>query len=167
MRLMENKKKKLLPLIIAVIIALMTFCFFCKPIYYRIYPFDRIKGNIHIRINKQPLSPENISFYNKSRCDDISVKTEDNKSYVSIRGGKYGGYSFEIDIPEINKPIEVCVFQANWWNTTDFAISIDIDTVNNEVRYYWHFKNNDDKSITSGECRNNLDDEKLSVTFGL
>lgn len=165
---MENKRKKLFPLVIAVIVtALMVFCFFCKPIYYRIYPFDRIKGNIHIRINEQPLSPESINFYNKSRCDDISVKTKDNKSSVSVKGGEYGAYSFTIDIPEINKPIEVQIFQANWWDTTDFALSIDIDTVNNEVCYYCYFKNNDNKSITTGESRNKLDDEKLSVSFGL
>ncbi len=165
---MENKKKKLFPLIIAVIvIALMAFCFFCKPIYYRIYPFDRIKGDIHISINGQPLSPESISFYNKSRCDDISVKTKDNKSYVSIRGGKYGGYSFAIDIPEMNKPIEVGIFQPNWWNAIDFFLSIDIDTVNNEILYDYDFEQNDSKSITIGESRNNLDDEKLSVNFGL
>ncbi len=109
---MENKRKKLFPLIIAVIVtALIAFCFFCKPIYYRIYPFDRIKGNITIIVDKQPLSPESISFHNKSRCDDISVKTKDNKSSISVRGGKYGEYSFTIDIPEINKPVEVCVFR--------------------------------------------------------
>lgn len=167
---MENKKAKKTTVIIVILVTVVisaAFCFFCKPVYYRIYPFDRIKGNIHIRINKQPLSPENISFYNKNRCDDISVKTKDNKSYVSVKGGKYGGYSFAIDIPEINKPVEVCVFQANWWNTTDFSLNIDIDNINNEVGYYWYFKNNDNKSITTGECRNNLDDEKLSVSFGL
>lgn len=160
--------KKLFPLIIAVIvIALMTFCFFCKPIYYRIYPFDRIKGNIHIRINEQPLSPESINFYNKSRCDDISVKTKDNISSVSVRGGKYGGYSFTIDIPEIHKPIEVQVFQPNWWTTIDFYLSVDIDITNNEIMYGYNFEQNDSQSVITGECRNNLDDEKLSVSFGL
>lgn len=165
---MENKKKKLFPLIIAVIvIALMVFCFFCKPIYYRIYPFDRIKGDIEIIIDGQSLSPESSSFYNKSRCDDISVKTKDNISSVSVRGGKYGGYSFTIDIPEINRPIEVRVFQLNWWNTIDFYLSVDIDTAHNEIIYSCHFEQNDSQSVKIGESRNNLDDEKLSVSFGL
>ncbi|MDE7099133.1 MAG: hypothetical protein K2O60_08320, partial [Ruminococcus sp.] len=137
------------------------------PIYYRIYPFDRIKGYIRIIIDKQTLSPESISFHNKSRCDDISVKTKDNESYISIKGGEYGGYSFTIDIPEINKPVEVRVFQANWWNTTDFALTVNIDTVNNEVRYDYYFRNNDDKSAVMADRINNLDDEKLSVSFGL
>lgn len=165
---MENKKKKLFPLIIAVIVtALMVFCFFCKPIYYRIYPFDRIKGDIEIIIDGQSLSPESSSFYNKSRCDDISVKTKDNISSVSVRGGKYGGYSFTIDITEINKPIEVQVFQPDWWTTIDFCLSVDIDTANSEIIYSYNFEQNDDKSVIIGECRNNLDDEKLSVSFGL
>lgn len=165
---MENKKRKLFPLIIVVIvIALISFCFFCKPIYYRIYPFDRIKGYIRIIINKQSLSPESISFHNKSRCEDISVKTKDNESYVSIKGGEYGEYSFTIDIPEINKPVEVSVIQVNWWNTTDFALTVNIDTVNNKVRYDYYFRNNDNKSIVMDDSMNNLDDEKLSVSFGL
>lgn len=89
---MENKNRKLFPLIIvAIVTVLMSFCFLYKPIYYRIYPFDRIKGNIRIIIDKQSLSPESISFHNKSRCHDISVKTKDNESYVSIKGGEYGG----------------------------------------------------------------------------
>lgn len=165
---MENKKRKLILLIIIVtVIALMVLCFFCKPVYYRIYPFDRIKGNITIIIDGQPLSSESSNFHNKSRCDDISVKIKDNKSSVSVRGGKYGGYSFTIDIPEINKPIEVQVFQPDWWTTIDFCLSVDIDTTNNEIIYSCNFEQNDDKSVIIGECRNNLYDEKLSVSFGL
>lgn len=165
---MENKNRKLFLLIIAgIVTALMSFCFLYKPIYYRIYPFDRIKGYIRIIIDKQTLSPESISFHNKSRCDDISFKTKDNESYVSIKGGEYGEYSFTIDIPEINKPVEVCVFQANWWNTTDFALSVIIDTVNNQVWYEYYFSNNGYKFGASGNGMNNLDDEKLSVSLSL
>nr|MDE7363842.1 hypothetical protein [Ruminococcus sp.] len=124
-------------------------------------------GYIRIIIDKQTLSPESISFHNKSRCDDISVKTKDNESYISIKGGEYGGYSFTIDIPEINKPVEVRVFQANWWNTTDFALTVNIDTVNNEVRYDYYFSNNNDKSAVMDDSMNNLDDEKLSISLDL
>lgn len=154
-------------MIAVIVTALMSFCFFCKPIYYRIYPFDRIKGYIRIIIDKQSLSPESISFHNKSRCEDISVKTKDNKSYVSIKGGKYGIYSFTIDIPEIDKPVEVCVFQPDWWTTIDFCLSVDIDTENNKIIYSCNFEQNDDKSIIINDSRNNLDDEKLSISFGL
>ena len=165
---MENKRKKLFPLIIAVIVtALMVLCFFCKPIYYRIYPFDRIKGDIEISIDGQLFSPESSNFHNKSRCDDISVKTKDNISFVSIKGGKYGGYSFTIDISEVNKPIEVQVFQPNWWNKIDFYLSVDIDTENNKIMYGYDFEQNDSQSVTIGESRNNLNDEKLSISFGL
>lgn len=61
----------------------------------------------------------------------------------------------------------MCVFQANWWNTTDFALTVNIDTVNNEVWYEYYFSNNGYKFGANGNGMNNLDDEKLSVSFGL
>lgn len=92
--------------------------YFYKPLYYRLYPFDRIRGTVSVSVDgrKAEISPAE------------GVSTSDGTAHVSIKAGEYGGYSFNLYADGISRPVEVSVYHYNWWNVTRFQLECAADT---------------------------------------
>ena len=132
---MKALKKSII--IIAVIFAVAVLAsvilyFFFKPVFYHfLYPFDRITGIVHVTMDGEKynlISDDVIGQYEFK--DEINVKVSNDADGLrtSIHGGEYGPYSLTIYIDGYNDPIEVGIYQYNWWNVTKFDLDISIDS---------------------------------------
>ena len=125
------KKKKLLVIGSLVLLA-AVFCIICKPIFYRFYPFDRIKGTVSLNVDgeKIVLTQDDIVLYDKKydKYEDGSAKDiSDGRVKIYMDGTGYGGHCFQIDTDKLEEPIKVCCYQHNWWNVMDFDIDISVN----------------------------------------
>ena len=108
-----------------IVLVLCTgFWYFCKPVYYRLYPFDSIRGSIQVVVDGKtcPLSEECFTD-----CGKVKPQ-EDGSAKISIKGGTYGGYEFKVLTDALEQPVTLRCFQHNWWNIWDFDLKIEIDT---------------------------------------
>lgn len=155
---------------IAVLIIGAAVCFFYKPIYYRLYPWDRIKGSIGVTLNGQAvyLDEDNLYIISMAGKDKYSVKSDGGILYISAKGGEYGNCIFGVDVPDFDEDIKVTVTAYNWWNVTDFDISVDIDMDGGNVVYTYNYTSiaeNGETLRESGTSSDNIGDE-LSVCIG-
>lgn len=166
---MENMKKKvLIAAVFFLAAAAVLLCIFGRVIYYRNYPHDRIKGDIAVTLNGQAviLDENDFSFVGKG---GFSVDKSEGYSCVSIEGGEYGLYSFEIHIPGFAKPVTADIMMYNWWNVTDFKLDIAVDEALKTAEYkyfYTYIAENGKKLSESGSDTQNIDSDKLKVRLG-
>ena len=149
--------------VIAVIIAAILF-FPARLIYFHNYPHDRITGRLSVSADGRQLSPDeySITFAEGGFADGGDI---------SMPGGGYEHrYSFDVNIPSLDKPVTVYCFELKEWDVIGFELDIDIDTKENTVKYSGSnsfltslgFSTTDSFSKTQP-----LSDEKYEVGFGL
>lgn len=107
----------------AALIACVALCLSWRPLRYRLYPGDRIKGTLTVSVDGQPCAlaeeacrlPENGRF-----------KTDaDGKAQISVHGGDYGEYPVSVLLPDGTELRFIC-FQHNWWNVLTFDLQADV-----------------------------------------
>lgn len=123
-------RRKIIFGILGGLLLIAALCILCKPIYYRIYTGDRIKGNISVTIDGEKFTPsaEDIS-------DCRKANTKKDRTQIALKGGEYGTYGFHVNIPPIDKTINMKCYHYNWWTVTNFDIGIIIDTAGNTVTF--------------------------------
>ena len=120
----------------AVIIALIVTALLYIPVrlvYFRLYPGDRIKGELRLFIDGQeyPLDKEDITYeYEHEKTDG-----EINDGEISLKAGEYGQYLIILTPPQDIPPITISVLQGNWWNKESFDLSIKVDTGRGSITY--------------------------------
>ena len=116
--------------ILGILLLIAALYIFCKPIYYRIYIGDRIKGNISVTIDGETFTPSSEDI---SGCRKSNIKGD--RTQIAVKGGDYGIYHFGVNIPPIDKTINMGCYHYNWWTVTNFDIDIIIDTAGNIVTF--------------------------------
>ncbi len=132
------KAVKTTAIILAVILLFIgIICFFYKPLYYRVYPWDRITGTIHVTIDGEEYELKNseitASYTGHGKKVGNGYNNSDDGTKVSMHGGDYGPYSFFIRIEEVDSLIEAVVYQYNSWNVTKFDLDISIDHTTDKI----------------------------------
>lgn len=166
---MGNIKKKV-TIAVAVVLAAaaVLLCVFGRVLYYRHYPHDRITGYITAVLNGQAvtLDGDDFSFSGKG---GFSVCDNGGSAGVSIEGGEYGLYSFDICIPGFAKTVTADIMMYNWWNVTDFKLDIAVDEAlkTAEYKYLYTYIAEDGKKLSeSGSVVQNIETEELRVRPG-
>ena len=162
------KAVKITAIIVAAILlfALVSFFFF-KPLYYRIfYPWNRITGTIRVIIDgeKYDLKDNDVTGTHGDKEIGIGYRKSDDGTKVSIRGGDYGQYKLMINTDGTDRPLQVVIFQYNWWNVADFNLDISIDSAAKEitVKSSAQVLNEDGKKITEDRSTSlKFSDEEL------
>lgn len=159
-------KKKITLTVCIVLTLCVLVCIVYKPIFYRLYRGDRIKGSVELTIDDKPcLLEENYFLFH----EDGNVKTDGTAADISIHGGEYGKYTFEILDTPIGEPILISCFQFNWWNVQTFELSINIDTEQGELAYNGNCTTIAESGKRSSYPINGsqaLDDENIKISFG-
>ena len=124
-------------LILAVILLLGVCVFlFLKPVYYRIlYPWDRITGTIHLTADgeSREIGKSDITCLYDAKDTAVSARPGQNGTKISIHAGEYGPYSILLHVEGIEKPVEIVVYQYNWWNVCSFDLEITVDSEANTI----------------------------------
>lgn len=131
------KRKFLIILFIVISVLAVVLCFLCKPIYYRLYLGNRIMGNVQVTIDNKPITLDKNCFITVE--DKHSVQQNGDALDIALRGGDYGNYGFEIEIPNFSEKIRVTIMQFNWWNVINFDIDITVDTKSQNVTYTYFY----------------------------
>lgn len=112
-----------------VLVLCAGFWYFCKPVYYRLYPFDRIRGNIQVVVDGEVCTLSEESF---TDCRKVKLY-DDGSASIGIQAGKYGAYTFTLHPDVMEQPVTFRCFQHNWWNVRNFDVLIAIDTQQDSV----------------------------------
>ncbi|MDP4120683.1 MAG: hypothetical protein Q8876_06495 [Bacillota bacterium] len=133
------KKHKKIILTILVLFAIFSIAsatiYSYKPLYYKIYPFDRIKGTVSITINGKPATIDSNSFTcSRDSKEHVSVSSNDDGSInFSTKGGSYGIYFFKLLLNNnsISKELPAKIIYFNyynrfWYNVANVDIHFDI-----------------------------------------
>lgn len=161
------KKRNLL--ILCIIMAFcISVCILYKPIYYRLYFGDRIKGNVKVEIDDKPyfLEENKIKFHDSGKIEVCDDGTAD----ISFHAGGYGGYLFEILDTPTGSPIAINCFQHNWWSVQNFELTIKIDTSQNMITYSGNCTTVSDdgqKIYDPIDITQSLTDKHLQISLGL
>ena len=94
-----------------------------RPMYWRLYFGDRIKGFVNILIDGDQYSSKELEYIG---CKSKILK--DGTTKISLKANSHGEHSFDIILKELEQPITICFFQANWWNICSFDLRISVDT---------------------------------------
>ena len=161
-------KKKIILTICLIMILCLSLCILYKPIYYRLYLADRIKGNIEVEFDDKTyfLEETKIEVHNSGKLEMFDNGT----AGISFRASEYGIYSLEILDTPIGKPISIRCFQHNWWNVMDFELTIKIDTAQNEITYNGNcmdIAENGKKIYSPISYTQSLTDEYIQISLGL
>ncbi|MBE6857162.1 MAG: hypothetical protein E7500_07025 [Ruminococcus sp.] len=170
---LNERKKELkvtLVTLLSVVLLISVICFLYKPIYYRLYFGDRIKGTISFIVDGEAyhLQPKEIQGAN-----ELELTDNGNIAELSIHGGEYGGYPIfvYVDTADLEAlKLRINCFQHNWWNVTEFKLNIAIDTKQNSISYsgdYTTIADNGKKCYDKIEKQQSLDEENLGISFGL
>ncbi len=162
--------KKLIKLFFVLLLIIGAFCYFCKPIYYRIYFGDRIKGTISVYVDEKAylLQPKEIQG-----TDELELADNGKIAELSIHGGEYGGYPIYLYLDTADMDaLELMIncYQHNWWNVTEFDITIEIDTKQNIISFNVNcttIADNGEKLYDKIDKQQSLDEENLGISFGL
>lgn len=162
------KKTKFLWITGIFITLFILLCIIYKPLYYRVYTGDRIKGNILVIIDHQiyRLEKDNISLSDSGRITVNDNGTAD----ITFSAGRYGNYKVGIYVLPAGNPITVNCFQHDWWNVQNFEITIEIDTSENIVVYdgsYRIISEDGDEIYSDINKTQSLTDSDLKVFSGL
>lgn len=160
------KKRKLL-IISIIMIFCISVCILYKPIYYRLYLGDRIKGNVEVKIDDKTyfFEKNKIKFHDSGKTKLYGEGSAD----ISFHAGGYGDYSFEILDTPIGSPIKITCFQHNWWSVQNFKLTIEIDTSQNMITYsgnYTTVLDNGKKRYKTIDKVQSLTDEYVQIILG-
>lgn len=166
----RKKFKIIFVILLAVVFILSAICFLYKPIYYRLYFGDRIKGTVSVSVDGKAyqLQPKEIQG-----SDELNLTDNGNIAKLSIHGGEYGGYPICVYIDTADMDalgFEINCFQHNWWNVTEFKLNIEIDTKQNIISYsgdYTTIADSGKKCYDKIEMQQSIDEEYLGISFGL
>ena len=101
---------------------------------------DRIHMDINVVENDQMTDVSGLTYscvYNRTTEQQCHTEFDDSAAKLSIAGGEYGGYAVTIDGTE--RPVEIQLAHANWYDLTDIDIFIDID----HGKCSYHYKTNE------------------------
>ena len=125
-------------IVFAIILLVLISFFFFKPLFYRVfYPWNRINGTIHLRIDgeKYDLNGNDLTVMHENATIEFECRKSEDGTKVSIHGGDYGPYRLIINSEGTNFPLEVVIFQYNWWNIVDFDLDISLDSASNKITF--------------------------------
>ncbi len=148
MNFTENKKFKKIGIGLAVALLVCILIYIIKPIYYRVYPFDRFTVNYNISYNGEEVDCKE-KYYSYEDAEYQAVRNTGSKRF-KIRGGSYGPYTIGLVV----KPNDLYAatdddvflsvqddfkfsfyyFNTNWWHITD--INIDIKFIELDGEWY-------------------------------
>lgn len=165
-----TKKIKLL-IISLIMIFCISVCILYKPIYYRLYLGNRIKGNVEVKIDDKTyfLEKNKINFQDSIYHDGTSKIYDDGTAKISFNAIDYGNYSFEILDTPIGSPVKITCFQHNWWSVQNFELKIEIDTSQNMITYsgnYTTILDNGKKRYKTIDKIQPVTDEYVGITLG-
>lgn len=161
------KKKYLIILFTVIAVLAFVLCFFCKPIYYCLYLGNRITGSVQLSVDGKLITLDENCFITVE--DKHSVQQNGDALDIALRGGDYGNYGFEIEVPNFSEKIRVTIMQFNWWNVINFDIDIAIDTTNQNVTYTYFYATvaEDGKSLyESGTKTDCIGKDNLEIYIG-
>ncbi len=143
----KMKRIKKTAIISAVLLVVCVLIYVIKPIYYRVYPFDRFTVNYTVSYNGEEVKCAEKYYRFNSDGSPESVR-DTGKHRFKIRGGHYGEYNIGLIIR--SKELYVMTdcddsflalepfdfkfnyFNTNWWHITDMHIYIDFLKVDGE-----------------------------------
>lgn len=118
-------KKKTAAVIAAVILIISAVCFLGRPVYYRLYPGDRITGTLTVTVDGEAYAPGSEQFDGLTGFDAHG----DGSAALKIHGGEYGAYPIALHLPfDAVSEIQLRCYQANWWDVAKFDLHMDIQT---------------------------------------
>lgn len=161
------KKKYLIILFTVIAVLAFVLCFFCKPIYYRLYLGNRITGSVQLSVDGKLITLDENCFITVE--DKHSVQQNGDALDIAFKGGDYGTYEFEIEVPNFSERITVTIMQFNWWNVVDFDIDIAIDTANESVTYTYFYTTISEDGTTlyeSGTTTDCIGEDDLGIYIG-
>lgn len=164
---MKKSQKIIISIVAVFLICTVSICFFCKPIYYRLYLGNRIKGDINIIIDGKP-----YQYYYMTEFSSIDKAKETTKgtAHIEMKGGEYGSNTFTIRPHNLDKSITVDCFQTNWWYVTNFNLNIDINTHKETISFKGDYTATDSDGRKIGgkiDKTQELDAPIIEIMFGL
>lgn len=160
-----GKLKIVLVSLLMAAVLFMAACFFCKPLYYRLYLGDRITGSIKVSVDGVPLILDESSF---SSTLPMKITVNEFDTSVALKGGEYGSYGFDVNIQGVNNPLEVHIHHFNWWSVTEFQINAEVSTEGNIVSVSSVYTTIDDKGEeVIGNCNDNFDADTDEMIISL
>lgn len=135
-----NKLIKTTAAILAVaVLASGILYLFSTPLFYHfLYPFDRIAGTVHVTMNGEEYKLKSSDVTGQfDFTEEIAVRVREDAdgASLSVHGGKYGPYSLIIRADGLNAPLEMVIYQYNWWNVTKFNMDISIDNAAETITF--------------------------------
>ncbi|MDP4121133.1 MAG: hypothetical protein Q8876_08805 [Bacillota bacterium] len=136
---MKKRQKIIITVLVVTMIisAAGLFTYLYKPIYYRVYPFDRIKGTISVSVNGKATAVDSsslkcISGNNGHQRVSVSV-IKDNLLKFSTNAGVYDSYYFEFSLNDKSLPKEILEQKPSfkYLNTCWYRVS----TLNFKINY--------------------------------
>ena len=107
-------------------------------LYYRLYLGDRITGTVTVTVDGEPypleydaITPTDSDLIKQARVTYRSGGS----ARVRIHGGDKTLYGFYLTIDGVEQPLRIAAFHFNWWEVTDFALSVSFDTAANTVTF--------------------------------
>lgn len=158
-------------LLIGALFALLRAAF--PTLYYRVYPFDRITGTVTVTVDGKPYPLHSDSFstdktvYRNTPHASINA---DGSARVRIRGGEKTSYGFLLHIDGVDQPIRIGTFHFNWWDVTQFDLTVSVDASADTVTFRCTAKviGNDGEWIPVEDSDTlSLSDPELHFGFGL
>ena len=137
---MHSKKAWLviIPAVSVVLVAVV--CFLYRPLYYRFYFGDRIKGEVQVAIDgKAALFDEERTNEHWNNEGDFSIT--DHTAMIALTAGDYGMYDFQIYVIGMDQPVQISVMQFNWWNVHTFCLHVAVDTNTNTAIFTYSSTN--------------------------
>ncbi len=136
---MEKLKK--MAIMVAVLWLVAISLVLLSPVYFRyLYNSNRIRGTIHVTVDGESydLKEDDVtgSYENSDVGIEFSKKADDAR--VSLRGGDYGPYYLSVRIEGVPSLLTFAVYQGNWYNVTNFNVTVDIDSSSDKITIKSH-----------------------------
>ena len=135
------KKLKQIALIFGSFLILLCFaCILYRPLYYRLYLGDRIKGTISVKVDDKKYPIDYANFGDNIEHDTSGRYHLDNDTIqINFHDNKYGSHTITLYVPigteNDLQPIKVDCFQHNWWSVQRFDLLIQVDNKNQTISY--------------------------------
>lgn len=130
---------------LAVILAIAAVCILGKPIYYRLYPGDRITGYLTVTVDGEAYALGSEQFEGLTSFD----AREDGAAKLGIHAGEYGGYPIVLHLPfDAVSELQIRCFQANWWDVAKFDLHMEIQTAEQTVTATGTYS-----TVGEGDCK--------------
>lgn len=150
----SKKVKKLIGIGVVLLIAAPVLTH--NPVYYRLYPGNRIKADIKVLVDGEvyKIDESNIQFTGfEDHNGKVSAGFGD-VTKVRYRANEYDRYTFDIVGTPINQPISIG-FCKNCWNICEADIVIDIDTAAETLTFRSDYTEIEDNEIFRHNTKRN------------